>query len=73
MKKRIKTKVSKFHVERLREALEHLSFNNLGSKDEDIIGNLDVMRINNNVYVSITDNNNNIVMTCIEEGSENDD
>ena len=70
MMKRIKTKVSKFHVDRLREALEHLSFNNLDAKDEDIIGNLDVMEVNNNMYISITDVNDNIVMTCIEAESE---
>lgn len=70
MSVRIKTKVSKFHVKRLHEALDYLLFNNPETDDKEIIGNFDVLRINGNTYVSVTDTNDNLVMTCIEERTD---
>lgn len=68
--KRIKTKLTRFHVGRLHDALQNLLRRNLKADPEEAIGRIDVMRVNGNTYVSLTDMNGNIVITCIEEGVE---
>lgn len=85
MKTRIKSKIKKYQARHIMHAMNVLLKNGDNLNDEEIIGSVDVIRFNHSklgdkknadsTYISILDNNNNLMMTCLyldEEAKDGD-
>lgn len=75
MVKRIKTNLSKHHINQLKRAMDVITLNNKDSNLEDIVATLDLMQFVDRgiVYVTFCDTHGNILMTVVEENQETKD
>lgn len=77
MRKRIKAEVTRFHLGRLHDAIQKLLMQNLDKDPEDVIGKIDVMRIEGHegkrTYITLLDSSGKLYMTCVEEERKKDD